>query len=177
MHANFWHGGWLRARRMRQAGGPKLVVIDLDGVLTDGGLHIDAAGNKLFKSFGPDDHAALKRWRDTFPIEIITSDWQQISVRRAEHMRTHITKVEADAKMRIGAIIAMANERDATADGIVYIGDGYHDWEVMQAVGFGIAPIDAWPATRRTADAVTTLTAGHRAVAEALDYIGERLVP
>jgi len=174
--------GRVRARSLRRRGGPQLVVLDVDGVLTDGKLYVDAEGKKPMKAFGPDDHAAIKFWNGRmgrFEIEIITSDWQQISVARASHMGLNITKAPADAAGRIAHIQDLASLRryDCPDDDIVYIGDGYHDAAVMQAFGFGIAPAGSWPGTLRAADAITSRRGGDRAVAQALDYIGTRLTP
>lgn len=176
VHANFWHGGWLRARRLRQLGGPGLVVIDAH-MLTSGHVNVDKTGAVLFESFGPDDHLAMRRWSQKFPIELVAVHRTPIIVRRAEHLRTHLTPVEPEVASRIGTIHALGSSRNVDPAAIVYVGDGYRDWEIMLAVGFGIAPPDAWPSTRRQADALTTLPGAKRAAAEALDYIGEALVP
>jgi 3-deoxy-D-manno-octulosonate 8-phosphate phosphatase (KDO 8-P phosphatase) len=170
--------GRVRARSLRRDGGARLVVIDVDGCLTDGKLYVDDKGQKTVKAFGPDDHAAIQRWRGTFGIEIITSDWTQISVARASHMGVNITKADAGAAARIAHIQELATlaRHDVRDDGIVYIGDGYHDADVMRAFGFGIAPAGSWPGTLRAADAITSRHGGDRAVAQALDYVGMRLL-
>jgi 3-deoxy-D-manno-octulosonate 8-phosphate phosphatase (KDO 8-P phosphatase) len=168
-------GGRARARSLRRAGGVGLVVLDVDGVLTDGGLHVDASGTKLYKSFGPDDHDAIKRWKQHYPIDLVTSDWSPVTLARADHMKVNVWHAPAGRLDRVDIISELADADDCGLERVVYVGDGYYDGAVMQAVGFGIAPCDAWPDTIRAADAVTSRGGGKRAVAQALDYIGRTL--
>jgi len=164
-------GGRARARSLRRAGGVLSVVIDIDGCMTDGRLYVDNHGNKPMKAFGPDDHAAIVRWRRVFDILFITSDEQQMVKERAAHMDTTLVIAPANVHYRLERIRAEGCKTINT----VYIGDGYHDAEVMGCVAFGIAPADAWPGTMRAADAVTSRDGGRRAVAQALDFIGKKL--
>lgn len=166
-------GGRARARSLRRAGGVGLVVLDVDGVLTDGGLHVDASGGKAVKTFGPDDHDAIKRWGRHIPIDLVTSDWSPVTLARADHMKVDVWYAPSGKTSRLEIIKELAE--DVGLKRTVYVGDGYYDGEIMQEVGFGIAPADAWPDTIRTADGVTSRGGGRRAVAQALDYIGRTL--
>lgn len=165
--------GRARARALRRRGGARSVVIDTDGCLTDGRLYIDQTGAKPMKAYGLDDHAAIEHWSHFYDIHIISSDKQPLAEFRATHMKVPFHHVPADPYLRLEGIKRITGF-DATY-GTVYIGDGYHDADVMKGVAFGIAPNDAWPKTLRAADAVTSRAGGRRSVAQALDFIGLQL--
>jgi YrbI family 3-deoxy-D-manno-octulosonate 8-phosphate phosphatase len=148
-------------------------VIDVDGCFTPGYQIVDAFGQKPFKVFGLDDYAALVRWNVKFEITAITSDYSPPTVARFKSWAIALEKVSDDADERVNAIEHITEEQLTTC---VYIGDGYHDADVMRHVGFGLAPADAWPETARIADAVISAPGGRRAVALALDFIGENLL-
>lgn len=174
MYSKFWHG-WQRAHRIKKAGGPSLVVIDMEGTFTDGRVNVGSDGKTLYKSFSVEDADAVARWRDSFPIELITADYSKMDVVRAEAMRTHVTKVEREPFAKLGSIEVLGKDHDTGWDGIVYIGAGYYDFEIMPCAGLGIATASARDMTRRMSDAVTTRAGGDGAVAEALDYLGLKL--
>lgn len=161
--------GFLRARALRAAGGATDIVIDVDGCLTPGAQVIGSDGEKPVKVFGLDDLAAIERWRDAVRITFITSDWCKPTQARAESWAVPLIWAPAYAPDRIRTISAHTGNLRRT----IYIGDGYHDWHVMRAAGFGIAPADAWPRTLRCADAVASRPGGKRAVALALDFAGK----
>jgi 3-deoxy-D-manno-octulosonate 8-phosphate phosphatase (KDO 8-P phosphatase) len=155
---------------MRAAGGVEHIVIDIDGCMTDGGLIVDEFGMRAFKTFGPDDHDAIREAIDSFGLDVqfVTADklGLKISEARAEHMRIPLTCCKPNNRCS-----ALRVDPERT----VYVGDGYWDWQVFSRVGFGIAPNDAWPETRAAADAVTSRTGGHRAVAQAVQFTFKNL--
>lgn len=59
----------------------------------------------------------------------------------------------------------------------VYMGDGMYDAAVLKLVAYGIAPANAWPATKNAANYVTKLSAGEGAVAEACIHLLTKFFP
>lgn len=170
-----WAGrGEKRLRALRLAGGPLLVVIDVDGTLTDGRQYVDAGGQKLMKAFGVDDTDAIRRWieHDAFKVVLVTADDHAATRARARHIGVNLLIARPNSQDRLRAI----GDAEPNLDRVVYVADGYHDAGVMRACALGIAPANAWPATLRAADAVTSRNGGERAVALALDAIGTRAV-
>jgi 3-deoxy-D-manno-octulosonate 8-phosphate phosphatase (KDO 8-P phosphatase) len=165
--------GLRRAESLLRAGGACHVVIDVDGCFTPGYQVVTLDGSKPVKVFGLDDYAALMRWRDFVTITAITSDYCLPTRSRFEKWGIALKSVPAAADDRVNTIERITDNR---LSGTVYMGDGYHDAAVMARCGFGIAPSDAWPETLRAADVVTKAPGGRRAVALALDFIGENLL-
>lgn len=165
--------GYQRAERLVAAGGARHVIVDVDGCLTPGWQVVDADGEKPVKVFGLDDLAALRRWGELISITAVTSDLCAPTIARMRSWELALAHAPAEADQRLHVIRRLTGDDYAN---IVYIGDGYHDAAVMRRVAFGIAPSDAWPETARAADAVTSAAGGRRAVALALDFIGENLL-
>jgi 3-deoxy-D-manno-octulosonate 8-phosphate phosphatase (KDO 8-P phosphatase) len=147
-----------------------IFVLDLDGVLTDGKFYYSKEG-KEFKSFGPDDHDALKEIQERLEVVVVTADALgfEISQRRVEQ------------DMGIKLFLVNAKER---ANWIhdnypnhykIYMGDGYYDEQVFKTVDLAIAPSNALKHTQQMAHHVTSRSGGDRAVAEACIYILEKL--
>jgi 3-deoxy-D-manno-octulosonate 8-phosphate phosphatase (KDO 8-P phosphatase) len=164
--------GIKRARALIAAGGALHVIIDVDGCLTPGAQVVDSGGWKPVKVFGLDDRAAIERWVKQVEITLMTSDPCPATSARAKSLDCVLAIAPAEPAGRLHVIERYAGRLDR----VVYIGDGYYDHEVMRGAGFGIAPSDAWPETLRAADAVVSRPGGQRAVALALDYIGEKLM-
>lgn len=165
--------GLIRARRLVEAGGVRHVIIDVDGCLTPGLQIVDSGGWKPVKVFGLDDRAAIERWTPTLDIALITSDPCPATSARAKSLDLQLLVASARSADRLYVMDTFMGEEWLQT---VYIGDGYYDHEIMREVGFGIAPSDAWPETLRCADAQVSRPGGQRAVALALDFIGELLI-
>lgn len=174
MRSKFWRG-WQAAHRVKQTGGPGLVVIDMEGTLTDGRVNIGADGRTLYRSFSSEDADALGRWQSQFPIELLSAEYSKMEIIFAEARQVHISKAARNPFDKMGEIETLGKRYSVGWDGIVYIGAGYYDFEIMPSVAFGIATANARDMTRRLAHAVTQRAGGDGAVAEALDYLGLRL--
>jgi 3-deoxy-D-manno-octulosonate 8-phosphate phosphatase (KDO 8-P phosphatase) len=152
-----------RARRI------KLLLMDCDGVLTDGRLWLMADGDEQ-KAFHARDgqgislchHAGLK-------TGIITGRTSSAVDRRAQDLE--ISYVRQEAKDKIKALDEILAEAGVSADECAYIGDDVADIPVMRRVGFAAAVADAVPETKQAAHYITELKGGHGAVREVCDLI------
>lgn len=145
-------------------------ILDVDGVLTDGTFYYSVFG-KVFKSFGPDDHDALRLLSRHIRIQFVTSDKRgfRISKRRIViDMNFQLTLVPAD--IRLDWI-----KQNFEIRNVVYMGDGFADIPVLSEVGYGIAPANAFHGAISVADFVTSHAGGNRAVAEACFEVSKKL--
>lgn len=145
---------------------PEILVIDVDGVLTDGSCTYTVDG-KTAKVFGPDDNDALKLLARFIEPRFVSADERGfvISKRRVSHdMGFALDLVQAADRVRW-----ISGQCDAA--NVIYMGGGIFDAAVFEAVGYGICPADGFSATREAADFVTTCPGGRRAVAEACVHI------
>jgi 3-deoxy-D-manno-octulosonate 8-phosphate phosphatase (KDO 8-P phosphatase) len=148
---------------------PKTLVLDLDGVMTDGKFFYNTEG-KVLKSFGPDDNEALRLLSKHIQIVVVTADkrgYEISSKRVAEDMELELHLV--DSKSRLTWI-----SENYSIEETIYMGDGIYDPIVFEAVGYAIAPLNALKVTRDYADFVTDSKGGDRAVAEACLHIMEK---
>ena len=80
---------------------PSKFVLDVDGVLTDGGFYYDQSGQKALKRFGPDDADALKLLSQFFDIVFVSADERgfPISSSRVKHLGFSIFNVSSDERL------------------------------------------------------------------------------
>lgn len=148
---------------------PRVFVLDLDGVLTDGKFYYNTEG-KVLKSFGPDDHEALKVTMNYLSVVVITADLRgfEISKKRvAEDMGLELFLVDSNSRL------SWIKDRYSLPE-TIYMGDGIYDPIVFEEVGYAIAPANALKQTQEHADFVTINRGGERAVAEACLHILEK---
>ncbi len=146
----------------------KNLIIDVDGVLTDGQFHYTAEG-KVAKIFGPDDHDALLLLKPHLNIVMITGDkkgWPITHKRVAEDMKFPLHLVST-----VERIDWMTKHFDLKET--IYVGDGIFDAMVFQEVGYAIAPANAFFKVKELASYVTAAKGGEGAMAEACWHLME----
>ena len=152
-----------RAKKIR------MVILDVDGVLTDGGVYIGADG-ELFKSFNIKDGMGIALWqKDGFKTAIITGRSSKMLEARAAEL--HITEFRQGCVDKRGAYKDIKEKYGFADDEIAYIGDDLIDLPVMMQVGFAAAPSDAVEEVRERAHFTARCTGGHGAVREILEFI------
>ncbi len=146
----------------------KTFILDVDGVLTDGGFYYTEEG-KVLKKFGADDNDALSLLRPYMDIIFVTGDKRgfRISEKRINDMHFELQLVSTIK--RIEWIKEKFNPED-----VIYMGDGIFDHYVMKEVGYAIATADADEHAKKYADYVTKRCGGRRAVSEACLHILEK---
>lgn len=144
---------------------PKVFILDVDGVLTDGGFYYTAEG-KIAKKFGADDNDALSLLRPYLEIVFVTGDKKgfEISNKRIQDMHFRLELVSTIKR------IDWIRERYDPKE-VIYMGDGIFDHYVMKEVGYSISTDDADEHAKKYSDYVTKRTGGNRAVAEACLHI------
>jgi 3-deoxy-D-manno-octulosonate 8-phosphate phosphatase (KDO 8-P phosphatase) len=152
-----------RARRIR------LLVLDVDGVLTDGTLHISARGEDV-KVFHVRDGSGLVALRRAgFAIAIISGRSSAAVSFRAEELGIeHVRQGIADKGAALDALCA---ELELARDEVACVGDDTPDWPMFERSGLAIAVADAHPQTAARADWVTQARGGRGAVREVCDLL------
>lgn len=140
---------------------PEVFVLDIDGVLTDGGFYYSEEG-KVMKKFGADDNDALSLLKPYMHIVFVTGDKRGfgISEKRVKDMHYEIFQVST-----IRRINWIKEHFDSKK--VIYMGDGIFDHYVMKEVGYSIAPANSDETAKQYADYVCQRRGGDRAVAEA----------
>ena len=170
--------GLVRAAGVRRLGGADTVLVDIDGTMTDGLLHIQVATadgvTKPFKSFSSDDSDALRLLSQLgVRVILVSADGQGSAILE---QRAKDIGVEWYIVPGMDRFYRLQEFAEVAASRVVYIGDGYWDGSTFQEVGFGIATANALHKTKKMADAILSRSGGNKAIAQAVDYIIERLM-
>lgn len=147
----------------------KLLLSDVDGVMTDGGLTFDSNGVES-KTFSVRDGLGIRLWqRMGGDFGIITGRLSPIVEQRANELDIQLLKQGIGDKLPV--LKDIAEERGIPLEAIAYIGDDLPDLPAIQAVGLGVAVADAAAEVREGADWVTKTAGGHGAVRELVEMI------
>ncbi len=151
-------------------GGIKLLLMDCDGVLTDGKLYFSAIGEEL-KVFNVRDGQGIVMWHEAgFRSGIITGrDAERIIKKRADELGIRYLRARSEDKIRdFNEILADA---DVRTEETAFIGDDIGDLGLLQKVGLPIAVADAVEEVKQTAIFTTRLNGGAGAVREVIDLL------
>ena len=151
----------------------KLLLMDVDGVMTDGKLYNlpDATGNMVeTKAFDSQDGIALQ-WLSWNRIKtgLISGRVSPATVERAK--QTKFTYVYQGHIEKIPILEEILRDCGLTPGEVAYIGDDLTDLVVMRRVGLAIATANARPEVKRQAHYVTAQPGGSGAVREAIELI------
>ena len=147
----------------------RLFAMDVDGVLTDGRVHIAADGSES-KVFSIVDGLGLVRLRQAGVVLAWISGRasQATAVRAAELQIPHLIQGRID---KLTALQELAARLALSARQVCYMGDDDIDAPALAWAGLGVAPAGAMPAARAAADYVPARPAGHGAVREVCEQI------
>jgi 3-deoxy-D-manno-octulosonate 8-phosphate phosphatase (KDO 8-P phosphatase) len=149
--------------------GIKLLALDVDGVLTDGTLIINADGSES-KFFNSLDGHGLRMWqRAGLKVALISGRVSVPTERRAEQLQ--IEYVFQDCHHKLPVIEKLAGQLGLSPQDIAYVGDDLTDMPVMRYAGFAVAVANAVDEVKQCADYVTTRPGGSGAVREVIEYI------
>ncbi len=151
------------------ARGIKLLILDVDGVLTDGSIILDNGGNELKAFHVRDGHGIKMLNRAGVAIAIITGRESEVVERRARELG--IRDVFQGRRSKLAAFETLLGRYGIRPDEVAYVGDDIIDAPVMARVGLPVAVGDADDATKKFAVLVTKQPGGRGAVREVTDFI------
>jgi len=152
---------------MTQAAGIRLLILDVDGVMTDGSIIMDHAGREL-KAFNVrDGHGIKMLQRADIQIGIITGRSSEVvAARTADLGIPHVIQGALD---KSAALDRMQEMTGIPCDRYAYMGDDIIDLPPMRRCRLAFAPGDAHPAVLQAADWVSGMPGGHGAVRQAAE--------
>lgn len=159
---------FLPAALRERAAAVALMLFDVDGVMTDGGLYYDAQGEAL-KRFHVLDGLGLKRLGTRVALGIVSGRESAIVSRRAQELGIEL--VMQGVKDKLTVVRTLANARGLTLAQVGYMGDDIIDTPVLRAVGFAASVPNAFDSVQRHAHWVSTRAGGAGAVRECCDFI------
>jgi len=153
----------------QQASRVRLLILDVDGVLTDGRLHFDAKGNE-FKVFHVRDGYGIRRAIDAGIVVALISGRKSIAVeKRAQELG--IPHVYLGISNKLEVLTGLADKLGIKMEEIACVGDDGPDVECMRAAGLAVAVADAHTDLDAVADWHTHAGGGLGAVREVCDLL------
>ena len=147
----------------------KMLVMDVDGVMTDGGMYYSASGDEM-KKFNARDGMGLQLMREAgYTLAIITGENSDIVYDRAKKLQ--IDETHRGIEDKLATIKDIMIRYCLEPDEVAYIGDDINDLQAMSIAGFAVAVQDAVASVKEIADYITTAKGGHGAVREVCDLI------
>ncbi|MEX0653964.1 MAG: HAD-IIIA family hydrolase [Phycisphaeraceae bacterium] len=147
----------------------RLLVLDVDGVLTDGAIVLDEQGRES-KRFHVRDGLGIKLLRDNgVEVAVLSSrSSRAVTLRMAEVGVTRVVQGAADKAAGLARLLA---EAGVPADQTAYMGDDLQDLPAMHRCAYRMTVADAAKPVRDAADYVTFAPGGHGAVREAAEHL------
>ncbi len=147
----------------------RLVIFDVDGVLTDGKLYFTGEGVEI-KAFSTLDGHGIKMLQASgVKVGIITGRNNPLVAKRARDLGIELLWQGREDK--VNALEEMLSELNISQEEVAYLGDDLPDLPVMRRVGLGVAVPGAHPFVRKHAQAVTKASGGQGAARELCDFI------
>lgn len=157
------------SNRIALTGLPELVMTDIDGVWTDGGMYYDRQGNET-KKFNTSDSAGVLFLRAmNIPIAILTGEQTEMVANRARKLRIdHLFQGVSD-KVRVAT--ELCESLGTSLDKVAYIGDDLNDVLLLNEVGLSASPANAPHYIKQGVDFVTEKAGGDGAFREFVETI------
>jgi len=147
----------------------RLLLLDVDGVLSDGGIVYDSDGRES-KRFHIHDGLGIKLLQQHgIQVGIITGRISPMVERRARELGIELLIQGREDKA--AAMHEAIQQLSVTPDAVAYMGDDLPDLAAILQAGLGVAPANAVSIVRQHANLVTVATGGHGAVREVAEFI------
>jgi 3-deoxy-D-manno-octulosonate 8-phosphate phosphatase (KDO 8-P phosphatase) len=147
----------------------RLLILDVDGVMTDGRIIIDDAGLESKHFDVKDGHGLKILMRYNIDVVLLTGRRSRVVDHRAADLG--ITEVYQGIRNKLEAFVGILERRKLTPEETAYVGDDVVDIPLLKRVGFAVAVPDAVQEVRHVADYVTNRPGGRGAVREVCEMI------
>ena len=148
---------------------PKLILTDIDGVWTDGGMYYDQTGNEWKKFHTYDSAGVLFAHQNEIPVGIITGEDTEIVARRAAKLK--IDYIFQGVKNKLEVAENLCKQLNISLDEVAYIGDDLGDIELLKNVGISATPNSAPEYVKKYSQMVMTKNGGEGVFREFVEKI------
>lgn len=150
----------------------KLMLLDVDGILTDGGLYFDSQGNEI-KKFNTLDGHGLKMLQEFGNIEvgIITGRKSSIVSQRAEQLKLNPELIFQGVENKLDIYKQILDKKNLSPKEVCYMGDDLPDLPILKRVGLSATVPNAPDYIKHYVHYVTKNQGGFGAVREVCDFI------
>lgn len=146
----------------------KLLILDVDGVMTDAGMYFTENGDQFKKYNAKDGMAIMRLAKYNIQSGIISSGFKTKVVKdRADLLQIDHFYVGRGSKLEV--LKEWCDKLNIALDEVAMIGDDINDLEVMRNIGFSACPADAVDIVKKTVDVVLFKNGGEGCVRELID--------
>ena len=122
----------------------KLVILDVDGVMTDGTKYYDRDGKVVLKLFCDKDWTAIKRFRAIgIPVVFITGDPYNEMILKNRNLPVVVNRGEGFHKDKVNYLAEILEDFNCFAEEVLYLGDDLFDVNIMKSVGHPYCLLDS----------------------------------
>jgi len=151
----------------------KLILLDIDGVITDGKVTVDASG-KEFKTFDMKDvDAVFEMKRRGLKVGLITGEATPLAIFFQRRLQPDY--FYKGCKDKVTALKDVMKASGTTPAEICYVGDGKYDIPVLQQVALAVCPANAIEQVKQVASVQLKRNGGDGALWELLNYLPEKI--
>lgn len=147
----------------------RIVAVDVDGVLTDGGMYYSEKGDELKKFSVRDGVGSILLQHAGYRVGVVSGEKRAITERRVKKIKMDFFHLGINDKKT--CLEQIASEHDCGLQEIAFIGDELNDAPLLGKVGLFIAPSDASDYIRTRADIVLETGGGSGVLREAAEHI------
>ncbi len=146
----------------------KFLVLDIDGVMTDGGIIYTENGDEIKKFNAKDGLAIIRKVKEGLPVGFLSSGFtNKIIEHRAKVLGVQYVYIGTWKKLEI--LTKWCKELGIGLENVAYIGDDLNDLEVIEKVGFSACPADASMPVKNKVNLVLSAKGGKACVREFVD--------
>jgi YrbI family 3-deoxy-D-manno-octulosonate 8-phosphate phosphatase len=156
----------------------KLVILDVDGVMTDGTKYYDRDGKVVLKLFCDKDWTAIKRFRAIgIPVVFITGDPYNEMILKNRNLPVVVNRGEGFHKDKVNYLAEVLEDFNCFAEEVLYLGDDLFDVNIMKSVGHPYCLLDSPIIVRQNADTLYC-KAGENVIMQLFDKLEiDELIP
>ncbi|WP_321334249.1 HAD-IIIA family hydrolase [uncultured Bacteroides sp.] len=148
---------------------PKLVITDIDGVWTDGGMYYTAEGDVMKRFSVKDGWGVIFLRQYDIPVAIMTGENTPIVQKRADKLK--IKHCYLGVGNKLTKATELCTELGITLKEVAFIGDDINDIHLLREVGFSASPANTPDYIKKEVDYVTTAHGGYGAFREFVEKI------
>ena len=148
---------------------PKLILTDVDGVWTDGGMYYDQTGNEWKKFHTYDSAGVLFAHRNNIPVGIITGENTEIVERRAKKLKVDYLFQGVENKLEVA--MTLCKQLNINMEDVAFIGDDLGDVELLDTAGISATPKSAPNYIQKHAKMIMTKNGGEGVFREFVEKI------
>jgi YrbI family 3-deoxy-D-manno-octulosonate 8-phosphate phosphatase len=147
----------------------KIVLTDVDGVLTDGGMYYSSDGDIMKKFHARDGMGIAVLKRNGIPTVIITKEKNEIVKKWASKM--NVDKLFQGIKEKEKLLPKLCRLYNLKEENIAYIGDDINDLKIMKKIGFSVTPKDGNIEVKKIANHISKIKGGKGVLREICDLL------